>query len=178
MRKLIISLLLFIKLFADDKNEADYKILKCLYKEINIEKVIENKGLNTKEHIENLLYAPEHKDKYFLKAVVLDYFYDSSKAKDYYDIAYKTTDIKEKGFVGLYYAVYLQRKGLHTEATKVLRSIDSYHGKGLDIPRKIAYQYYIYGLKQDIQITNYLKLKGILDLEIEGEIDGCRKKSI
>lgn len=174
---LILPFLLSINMIASAmKPDKAYQTLKCLYKEVNIEMLIQNKGLDTKEHIENLLYSPEHKDKYFLKAVVLDYYYDSPKAREFYDAAFKNSEIQEKGYIGLYYALYLQKKEMHEEATKVLRSIDSFHGKGLDIPRKVAYQYNVYGLKPDIQIANYFKLKGILDLEIEGEVDACSKK--
>lgn len=171
MKYLILILFIVIGLNAQDKHIS---IMNCLYKEIDIKKVLEDKGLNTKEHIENLLYDDEHKDKYFLKALVLDYYYNSPKAEEYYQMAYQKTQIKEKGLVGLYYALYLQKLNKHEESTRLLRGIDIYQGKGLDVPKKIAYQYEVYGLKKDISIESYFKLKGIMFSEIQGEINECK----
>lgn len=61
--------------------------------------MLEDKGLNTKEHIENLLYDDEHKDKYFLKALVLDYYYNSPKAEEYYQMAYQKLKLKKKDWL-------------------------------------------------------------------------------
>lgn len=172
MKYLILILITILGLNAQDKHIS---IMNCLYKEIDVKKVLEDKGLNTKEHIENLLYENEHKEKYFLKALVLDYYYSSKKAEEYYQMAYQTTQIKEKGLVGLYYALYLQKMNRHEESTRLLRGIDIYQGKGLDIPKKIAYQYEVYGLKKDISTESYFKLKGIMHSEIQGDVNECKK---
>lgn len=52
MKYLILILSTILGLNAQDKHIS---IINCLYKEIDVKKVLEDKGLNTKEHIENLL---------------------------------------------------------------------------------------------------------------------------
>lgn len=168
-------LLLIMFCVASQAVDKKSQIMNCLYKEVDAKQVLIDKGLNTREHIENLLYSDEHKEKYFLKALVLDYYYNSSKAAEYYDMAYQKADFNEKGLIGLHYALFLQKRDKQFESTKLLRGIDVYNGKGLDIPRKIAYQYEVYGLKKEIEMVNYFKLKGIINNEIQGDINDCSK---
>lgn len=172
MKYIFILLVLTISIFAaENKN----KTMNCLFKEVDAKKVLDDKGLNTKEHIENLLYGEEHKEKYFLKALVLDYYYNSLKAEEFYEHAYQKADFNEKGLIGLYYALYLQKIDKQFESTRLMRGMDIYMGKGFDMPKRIAYQYEVYGLKIEPDMASYFKLKGIVSAEVKGDVNECRK---
>lgn len=176
--KVLIIILFFVNLlFANqnyqNKNEVE-KTLFCLYEELKhpIE-ILKEEDLIKKEHIENLLYSKVHNKEYFLKSLVLDYLYNGNNIEDFYKNAYLNADIKNKDKVGLYYAIYLQKKGNYKEAISLLRGIDIFASEKLNIPNKIAYAYFLGSLKDDIKTESFLKIKKIDLNKAKEEINDC-----
>lgn len=172
MKRIIIVLLFSLaSLYA---NKVD--ILHCLYPEVKPFEVLKEKGLDTKGHIKNLLYAEKHKYKYFLKALVLDYYYHANNIESFYKKAYKAADIQKKDLVGIYYAFYLQKQGEFEKATNLLRGIDVYASKKYNIQKKIGYLYVLFDLEPGIKIDSYLKKIKKVDIDvIKKDIDECSK---
>lgn len=176
--KLSVVVVFFINvLFANqnyqNKNGVE-KILFCLYKELKHPvEILNEEDLMKKEHIENLLYSKVHDKEYFLKALVLDYLYNGKNIEDFYKNAYLNADIKNKDKVGLYYAIYLQKKGNYKEAISLLRGIDIFASEKLDTPTKIAYAYSLGTLKDDIKTESFLKIKKIDMNKVKEDINDC-----
>lgn len=158
-----------------DIEDKKIKTLACLYPEISHQELLEEKQLNNAEHIENLLYADKHKDKYFYKALVLDHYYNSKNIANYYKKAYETANNKEKNKTGLYYAFYLQKIGDYKEAATHLRGLGIVGSSSINVPKKIAYLYELFNLEKDKGVEAYFRVKKIDFNEIKEEIDNCSK---
>lgn len=169
----IIALLVFSFLSLYAKSDRQMEIIECLYKSPNAQKIIEENGLTKRENIENLLYAEKHEKEYFLKAIVLDYLYGAKNIDIYYKKAFEKAKKEDKENIGMFYTLYLLKTGAHSEAIKFLRGYSIYGPISLDIPKKIAYIYEVFGLEKDKEVNAYLKLKHIDDYFIKGEVNGC-----
>ncbi|MEV9477564.1 hypothetical protein ACOTVS_11100 [Aliarcobacter butzleri] len=175
MKKILIVICFLNSFIFAEEIDNKIKTLSCLYKELSPKELLEEKELNVKEHIENLLYADAHKDKYFLKALVLDYYYNASNIDSFYKKAYLNSSSKEKDLVGLYYAFYLQKNGQFKEAITHLKGLGVIGSNKLNIPKKIAYLYEIFGLEKDLDSKAYFKIKNVDFNEIGEEINACTK---
>ncbi|WP_418181409.1 hypothetical protein ACNSOL_11960 (plasmid) [Aliarcobacter lanthieri] len=173
--KIFLVIVFFISLLHSNDKIINNKMntLKCLYPEISPQELLDAKELNIKEHIENLLYADIHKDKYFLKAVVLDYYYNANNIDNFYKKAYLNANPKEKDQIGLYYAFYLQRTGQFKEAISHLKGLGIVGSKSLNIPKKLAYLYEIFDVEKDVEANAYFRIKKISFDEIRDEINLC-----
>lgn len=173
MKKILLSIGLLMNIMVADNKTIN--TLSCLYKEINPKEIFKEKDLEKSEHINNLLNADVHKDKYFLKALVLDYYYRANNIDSIYKKAYQTAHVTEKEQVGLYYAFYLQKVGMHKDAIKHLRGMEILSSKKLEIPKKIAYLYELFGVEKDVEINSYFNIKKIDFNEVGAEINECSK---
>lgn len=173
MKKILFFMGLLVNVMVADNKTIN--TLACLYKEINPKEIFKEKDLEKLEHINNLLYADAHKDKFFLKALVLDYYYKANNIDNIYKKAYQVAHVTEKEQVGLYYAFYLQRVGMYKEAIKHLRGMEIISSKKLDIPKRIAYVYELFGEQKDVEINSYFNIKKVDFNDVGAEINECSK---
>lgn len=182
MKKLIVGLLAIGSLcygevlYGNNSNNAKVeKILTCLYKNIDVKKILKDEGLDNEEAIRNLLYAEKHKNEYFLKAIVLDYLYKGNNIGDYYKKAYKKSTGLQKIEAGMYYSIYLQKKGEFIEAYNLLREMEIFAGASQEVIKKIGYLYLLSGKQKELKAESYIEIKKI-DLDLLGvEINVCSK---
>lgn len=169
----LLFLILNISSFAKDTREM--KILRCLYKEVDAHKIIQEYDLYKKENIENLLYAEKHKEEYFLKAIVLDYLYDAYNIDLYYKQAIEKSKRLQKIEASFLYVLYLHKVGEHEKAISVLRRLEPSVSANRNIPKKVAYSHILFGVKESSNTKAYLKLKKIESEFIKGEINECTR---
>lgn len=173
--KYLILLFLIIGTFSYAKDTKEMKTLKCLYKDVDATKILEEYDLYKKENIENLLYAEKHKDEFFLKALVLDYLYDAHNIDAYYKQAIEKSKRTQKIDATLFYVLYLHKTGQHEKAISTLRGLEYSVSLNRNIPKKVAYSHFIFGIKENQNTKAYLKLKKIENEFIKGEINECTR---
>ena len=64
---------------------------------------------------------------------------------------------------------------MYKEAIKHLRGMEIISSKKLDIPKRIAYVYELFGEQKDVEINSYFNIKKVDFIDVGAEINECSK---
>lgn len=158
-------------------NKATLLKAECAFKErISFQPILEDARITAPRHIKTLLEDSRFEERYFLKAIVLDYLYKNGNAHKYYEAAFSKSDLKTKPEKGIYYAYYLVRINEPLEAIKTLRHIEVFASKINFYPETIGKIALLFGLDKDPSILAYLRIKKIDLTLLKEELNACKEK--
>ncbi|MGB0989264.1 MAG: hypothetical protein ACPGUI_00390 [Halarcobacter sp.] len=146
--------------------------LECLFEKVfkhkhPLEKLVETEITSSKA-IEKL-FSKENIQLELYKAFVYDYFYQSNKAEEHYELS---ADGSTRNLE--YYIRYLARTSQFNKAIDKLEDLSVIHFTSLEYKKMIAYVYMAQQREIDNKVLSLLKRKNITLNILERGFDGCK----